>query len=69
MRQWILLGLLSGLVACQFQPITPPQSLLKSVDYIVYVNGKRSRPLLGIRHSRAFVVNSPHPNSESFPPC
>ncbi|TXH68590.1 MAG: hypothetical protein E6Q83_12760 [Thiothrix sp.] len=39
MRQWILLGLLSGLVACQFQPITPPQSLLKSVGYIVYVNG------------------------------
>lgn len=39
MRQWILLGLLSGLVACQSQSIIPPQALLNSVGYIVYVNG------------------------------
>ncbi|MFZ1342835.1 hypothetical protein [Thiothrix eikelboomii] len=39
MRQWVLLGLLSGLVACQSQSIIPPQTLLKSVGYIVYVNG------------------------------
>lgn len=39
MRYWILLGLLSGLVACQFQSIIPPQTLLNSVGYIVYVNG------------------------------
>lgn len=39
MRQWILLGLLSGLVACQSQSIIPPQTLLNSVGYIVYVNG------------------------------
>ncbi|WP_298661286.1 hypothetical protein [uncultured Thiothrix sp.] len=40
MRQWILLGLLSGLVACQAPPSTPTpaQPLLKSVGYIVYVN-------------------------------
>ena len=40
MRQWILLGLLSGLVACQAPPSTPTpaQPLLESVGYIVYVN-------------------------------
>lgn len=39
MRQWVLLGLLSGLVACQSPSIIPPQTLLNSVGYIVYVNG------------------------------
>ncbi|TXH68591.1 MAG: hypothetical protein E6Q83_12765 [Thiothrix sp.] len=39
MRQWILLGLLSGLVACQSPSIIPPQTLLNSIGYIVYVNG------------------------------
>ncbi|MFZ1342836.1 hypothetical protein [Thiothrix eikelboomii] len=39
MRQWMLLSLLSGLIACQSQSIIPPQTLLKSVGYIVYVNG------------------------------
>lgn len=40
MRQWILFGMLSSLMACQVPPSTPnpPQPLLKSAGYIVYVN-------------------------------